>query len=247
MKRTLATERTTDLVIAGRIFTGCWLFAGLGVSILQMLLLAQAWSVSRQALVPACMVSAWVLGSLLGARLRATPRLFGGCLVVCALLILVAPRMISWHVALVSTTFLDGGTLVVVAWLLGTTSTAWLMQPRLWPAASEGATLARGLIGTTTGLFIAWVFPAFADFIALTCLVPLLALDYRPDRRSPLPAVGGVVENWQGRYWTPLRWQMQLDGCSLPRTWWWSYPVERARDSRGYLPLKQGTRMERAS
>jgi hypothetical protein len=30
---------------------------------------------------------------------------------------------------------------------------------------------------------------------------------------------------------------MQLDERSLPRTWWWSYLVERARDSRGYLPL----------
>jgi hypothetical protein len=30
---------------------------------------------------------------------------------------------------------------------------------------------------------------------------------------------------------------MQLDGRSLPRTWWWSYLVERARDSRGYVLL----------
>ena len=237
MKRTLASSRTTDLAIAGRIFTGCWLFAGQGVSILQMLLLAQAWLVSRSALVPACMVSSWVLGSLLGARLRATPRLLGGCLVACALLFLVAPRLISWRVALVTTTLLDEGTLVVVAWLLGTTSTAWLIQPRLWPAASEHATLARGLVGTTAGLFIAWVFPAFAGLMALTCLAPLLVLDCQSKGRSPLPAVGGVAENWLGRYWTPFRWQMQLDGRSLPRTWWWSYLVERTKDSRGYLSL----------
>jgi hypothetical protein len=30
---------------------------------------------------------------------------------------------------------------------------------------------------------------------------------------------------------------MQLDSRSLPRTWWWSYLVERARDSRGYVLL----------
>jgi hypothetical protein len=237
MKRKLATSRTTDLAIAGRIFTGCWLSASLGVSILQMTLLAQAWFISRSALVPACMVSSWVLGSLLGARLRATPRLLGGCLVACVLLFPVAPRLISWRVALVPTTFLDEGALVVVAWLLGTTSTAWLMQPRPWPTASEGAALARGLIGTTTGLFIAWVFPAFAGLMALTCMVPLLALDCRPAGRSPLPAIGGAVENWVSRYWTPLRWQVQLDERSLPHTWWWSYLVERARDSRGFMQL----------
>ena len=30
---------------------------------------------------------------------------------------------------------------------------------------------------------------------------------------------------------------MQLDVRSLPRKWWWSYLVERARDSRGYVQL----------
>ena len=42
MKKRLGTSRSTDLAIAGRIFTGCWLFAALGVSTLQMLLLDQA-------------------------------------------------------------------------------------------------------------------------------------------------------------------------------------------------------------
>ena len=66
--RTHVTEQMIDLVIGRRIFTLCWFCAGLGVSILQMQLLAQSWSVSRQAIVPACMASAWVLGSLLGTR-----------------------------------------------------------------------------------------------------------------------------------------------------------------------------------
>lgn len=53
MKRTHLTQHTIDLVIGRRIFTWCWCCAGLGVSILQMQVLAQAWLVSRQALVPA--------------------------------------------------------------------------------------------------------------------------------------------------------------------------------------------------
>ncbi len=140
MKRTYDSEHTIDLAIGSRIFTGCWLFAGLGVSILQMYVLAQAWLVSRQAIVPACMASAWVLGSLLGMRVRAAPRLLGGCFVACALLFLVSPWLISWHVAHVPTTFLDEGALVIVAWLLGAISMAWLLQQRSWPEAFKHAT-----------------------------------------------------------------------------------------------------------
>jgi len=80
-------EQQIDPVIGRRIFTGCWFCAGLGVSILQMLLLAQAWSLSRQAFLPAGIMSAWVMGSLVGTRLRATARLWGGSLVACALLV----------------------------------------------------------------------------------------------------------------------------------------------------------------
>ncbi len=237
MKRKYNTEHTIDLAIGSRIFTVCWLFAGLGVSILQMYVLAQAWLVSRQAIVPACMASAWVLGSLLGARVRAALRLLGGCFIACALLFLVSPWLISWHIALVPTTFLDEGTLVIIAWLLGAISMAWLLQQRPWPEAFEYATLARGLIGTTLGLFTVWVLHAYAGLIALTCLIPLLTLDCRFAGRSPLPAPGSVVENWVSRYWTPLRRQIQLDGRSMPRTWWWSYLVERTKHSRGYMQL----------
>jgi hypothetical protein len=231
------SERAIDPALGSRFFTGCWLLAGLGVSILQMLLLKQAWLFSRSALVPACIASAWVLGSLLWTRLRATPRLWGSSLVACVLLVLIGPRLISWQVALVSTTFLDEGALFVVAWLLGTLSTAWLLQQRPWPAASERATLARGLIGTTTGLFTVWVFPAKAGLVALICLIPLLALDCRPAGRSPLPAIGSVVENWVSRYWSTERWLVQLDERTLSRAWWWSYLIKRTKDSRGYLPL----------
>ena len=121
--------------------------------------------------------------------------------------------------------------------LLGTISTAWLVQRRPWPEASECAALARGLLGTTAGLFTVWVLPAWAGLIALACLIPLLVLDSRPAGRSSLPAIGSVVENWVGRYWNPERWQIQLEVRSQPRNWWWSYLASRAQDSRGYIPL----------
>ena len=92
-------------------------------------------------------------------------------------------------------------------------------------------------MGTTGGLFTVWVLPAWAGLIALACLIPLLALDGRPAARSPLPAIGSVVESWVGRYWNPDRWQVQLEVRSLPHNWWWSYLAKRAQDSRGYVPL----------
>ena len=235
--RTHVTEQMIDPAIGRRIFTLCWFCAGLGVSILQMQLLAQAWSVSRQALTPACMVSAWVLGSLFGTRLRNMTLRWGGGLLACTLLWFGGTRLVSWRIGIVPTTWLSDGALIISAVLLGAISTAWLVKPRPWPAAGERATLARGLVGTTAGLCIVWVLPAWAGLIALTCLIPLLALNSRPAARSPLPAMGSVVESWVGRYWNPDRWQVQLEVRSLPRTWWWSYLITRTQDSKGYIPL----------
>ncbi len=237
MKRTHLPQRMIDQIIGRRIFTGCWCCAGLGVSILQMLLLAQAWLVSRQAFVPACMASAWVLGSLVGSRLRAVARLWGSCLIAATLLWLLGPHFLSSRIAHVPTARLDGGALLVLAWLLGAVSMAWLFELRPWPAAGERATLTRVLIGITAGLLIVWVLPMWAGLIALVCLLPLLLLDYLPAGRSPLPAAGSVVENWVSRYWALERRLVQLDGGALPRTWWWSFLVERARDSRGFMQL----------
>ena len=235
--RTHVTEQMIDPVIGRRIFTLCWFCAGLGVSILQMQLLAQAWSVSRQALVPACMVSAWVLGSLFGTRLRNMTLRWGGCLLACTLLWCVSTRLVSWRIGIVPTTWLSDGALIASAVLLGAISTMWLMQQRPWPAAGERVALARGLVGTTAGLCVVWMLPTWAGLIALACLIPLLALDGRPAARSPLPAMGSVVENWVGRYWNPDRWQVQLEVRSLPRNWWWSYLATRSQDSKGYVQL----------
>jgi hypothetical protein len=237
MRRTHVSEQIIDLVIGRRIFTLCWFCAGLGVSILQMQLLAQAWSVSRQAIAPACIVSAWVLGSLVGSRRRTTTRVWGSCLLVCTLLWFLGTQLVSWRIGLVATTWLSDGALITSALFLGAISTAWLVQPRPWPEAFEHAALARGLVGTTAGLCIVWLLPAWAGLIALACLIPLLVLDGRPAGRSSLPAIGSVVENWVSRYWKPDRWQVQLEVRSLPRDWWWSYLATRAQDSRGYIPL----------
>jgi len=139
MKRIHITGHTIDMVIGGRIFTGCWFCAGLGVSILQMLLLAQAWSVNRQALVPACMASVWVLGSLAGTRvctrMRITARPWGGCLIAATLLWLLGPRLVSWRMAVLPTAWSNDCALLVSACILGTISTAWLLQPRPWHGA----------------------------------------------------------------------------------------------------------------
>ena len=234
---THVTEQTIDAVIGRRIFTVCWFCAGLGVSMLQMLLLAQAWSVSRQALVPAFIASAWVIGSLVGSRMRTTTRLWGGCLIACILLWFVGPWLVSWRLTRLPTAWVSGCALMVIALLLGAISTAWLFQRRPWPAARERIALARGLLGTTAGLFMVWVLPAWAGLVALACLIPLLALDYQPAGRSPLPTSGSVVESWVGRYWSSDQWQLQLDQHSLSRNWWWSYLARRSQHSRSYLPL----------
>ena len=124
MRRTHVTEQTIDAVIGRRVFTLCWFSAGLGVSILQMLVLAQAWSVSLQAIVPACIASAWVIGSLVGSRRRTTTRLWGGCLIACISLWFGGPRLVMWRLTLVQTAWVSDWALLAIALLLGAISTA---------------------------------------------------------------------------------------------------------------------------
>src|SRR5258708_4550290 len=52
MKHTSSIQHALDLVIGRRLFTTCWLSASLGISIIQMRLLAQAWLVLPHALAP---------------------------------------------------------------------------------------------------------------------------------------------------------------------------------------------------
>jgi hypothetical protein len=66
---------------------------------------------------------------------------------------------------------------------------------------------------------------------------PLLAFDVRFASRAPQPEEPGVVEAWIAKYWRPDLRPLRLNAASLPRNWWWSYLVERARESKGYVLL----------
>ena len=239
MNQRYRVEKAIDQAIGRRILSTCWLLAGLGCSIIQMLLLAQAWSLNQQAFVPACLASAWVLGAVVGMRLRADARLWGSCLVFCALLWLGGSRLVSWQ----STTqvlpmeVVHLSSLIAFALLLGTISTAWLSQRRLWSPAGEQITVARVLIGTTAGLFVVWVLPTWAGLLGLLGVMPLLVFDVRFASRAPQPEETGVVEAWISRYWRPESRQLRLQTATLPRNWWWSYLVERAQESKGYVLL----------
>jgi hypothetical protein len=230
-------EKAIDQVVGRRMLSTCWLLAGLGCSILQMLLLAQAWSLSQQAMVPACLASAWVCGTVLGLRLRADARLLGSCLVLCAFLWLGVSRFISWQISsrLFPVGMVHLGFLVLFALLLGTISSAWLSQRRLWSPAGERVTLVRALVGTTAGLFVVWVLPVWAGLLGLISLLPLLVFDMRYGSRAPQPEEIGVVESWVSRYWQPEQRQLRLSAATLPRNW--SYLVERTQESRGFLLL----------
>ncbi|SRR6266851_707427 len=239
MKHTSSIQHALDLVIGRRLFTTCWLSASLGISVVQMRLLAQSWLVLPHALAPACLMSAWILGSLFGMRVPGAPRVWGSSSLGCILFWLVGPSLVPWHLSLgmVSPALVSMAALATLAVLLGASSTAWLAQQRSWPGVGEHLALARSLVGLTIGLVVAWMLPAVAGLIALTCCLPLLALDSFLSGCAPLPKSGSVAASWIGRYWTADRWQLQLDQRTRPWRWWWSFLRERSQDSQGYLPL----------
>ncbi len=239
MSQRYRVEKAIDQTIGRRMLSTSWLLAGLGSSVFQMLLLAQSWSLSRQAFVPACMASAWVLGAVVGMRVRADARLWGSGVVFCALLWLESTQFISWQrtALLLPTVMWHLCMLVALALLLGMISTAWLSQRRLWSPAGERVTLTRALVGTTAGLFVVWVLPAWSGLLGLICVMPLLAFDYRFASRALQAGEPGVVEAWIGRYWRPDLRPFRLRTASLPWNWWWSYLVGRACESKGYVLL----------
>jgi hypothetical protein len=232
-------EKAIDQAIGRRILSSCWLLAGLGCSLFQMLLLAQAWSLNQQAFVPACLASTWVLGGVVGMRLRADARFLGMCVVLCALFWLDGTRFISWQTTtqLLPMEFVHLSSLIAFALLLGAISTAWLSQRRFWSPAGEQVTLSRALVGTTAGLFLVWVFPSWAGLLGLLGVLPLLVFDFKLANRAPQPEETGVVEAWVSRYWRPESRQLRFLSSALPRNRWWSYLVERAQESKGFLLL----------
>jgi hypothetical protein len=237
MKHTSSIQHALDLVIGRRLFTTCWLSASLGVSVVQMRLLAQSWLVLPHALAPACLMSAWILGSLFGMRVPGAPRVWGSSALGCILLWLVGPSLVPWHLSrgMVSPALVSMAALATLAVFLGASSTAWLAQQRSWPGVGEHLALARSLVGLAIGLVVAWMLPAFAGLIALTCCLPLFALDSFLSGCAPLPRSGSLAASWIGRYWTADRWQ--LDRRALPRNWWWTFLRERSQGSQRYLPL----------
>jgi nitrate/nitrite transporter NarK len=227
--------------VSGRISNGCWFVAACGVAVFQGALLAQAWDQDQSALRTASIAGAWLLGLVVGQHVRyalrratfpALPLLAGVAYLCCAL---------GWWLALTPALAARPAgdplglalVLVVVAFLMGVTSTCWLGQRRPWPAIGEPATVSRGLICLTLGLCIAWTWPAWVGWIGLLLVIPLIALDLYPAARSPLLAHGGLVDALIDRdggdpaTWLPL----QLERRGGSRWWWVSYFVRRR-----YLP-----------
>jgi hypothetical protein len=202
MKHISSIQHVLDVVIGRQIFTTCWLSASLGISIVQMRLLAQAWLVLPHALAPACLMSAWILGSLVGSRLSSAIRAWGSSSLACTLLWLIGPSLVSWHLppGMVPSALGSMMALATLAVFLGANSTAWLSQQRCWPSVGERLALALSLVGLTVGLVVAWMLPAVAGLIALTCCLPLLALDSFLPGCAPLPRSGSVAASWIGRY-----------------------------------------------
>lgn len=230
---------TMDLVVGRRVFAACWLSASLGLSILQMRLLAQAWQESPHALVPTCLMSLWTLGALIGIRLPNASRAWGVATFVGALLWLVGPSLVMWHLPLSSAPPLVLSTvpLALVALFLGASGAAWLTQPRAWPAAGERTTLVRSLVGLTIGLVVAWTLPTWAGLLALAGCLPLLLQDACFPRRAPLPVRGSVAAVWIDRYWRVEQPPLQLEQCALHVSWYWNWLVERSQSSKGYFAL----------
>src|SRR5947207_14710673 len=76
-----------DSAMRGCILNGCWLLAAAGISIAQMRLLAQAWQQDQRATPTACVVSAWLIGALIGGIANNALRRYS------------APPAIAWGVA----------------------------------------------------------------------------------------------------------------------------------------------------
>ena len=231
-------EQKIDVVVGGRLFNISWLITNLGICVLQMLLLAQAWQQSHLATWTACVAGCWLLGSLLTARLGVEPRsprttrLLGFGFSACALLWVrmlaaVAPRFSLLPLNLA--TILIASETLVIALLLGALSGAWLAQQRPWPRLDERVALGRGLCGTVIGLCIVWLLPAYAGAIGLLCLAPLLALDCWPQAQCPLPTPGKLLDAWYDSNGETNRRRMRLNRRDLPRGWWQRYLAQRGR------------------
>ncbi len=227
-----------DTVMRGRILNGCWLLAAAGISIVQMLLLSQAWRQDQHAARTACVASAWVVGTLIAGVVNNALRRRS------------APPAIVWGAAFVGSAVgwrtwalpvghssapslmpdLAARTLPLLgmALLLGLLSSLWLGQQRSWAAVGERAALVRNAICLTFGLVIVWSYPHWSEMVGLACLLPLLLLDLLTAVLDPRPSWGGMTGTLLDQRADPARWSpLRLELRASVTGWWRTYLARR--------------------
>jgi hypothetical protein len=227
-----------DTMIRGRILNGCWLLAAAGISIAQMRLLAQAWQQDQHAAPTACVVSAWLIGALIGGIVNNALRRYS------------APPAIVWGVAFLASALawrtwtpavghssvpqlmpgLAEGILMLMgmALLLGLFSALWLGQQRSWAAVGERAPLFRNAACPTFGLVIVWCYPNGSDLLGLACLLPLLSLDLFTPSFAPRIPWSGMTGTLLAQRADPARWlPLRLERPARMAGWWRTFLVHR--------------------
>jgi hypothetical protein len=234
----IAQPYLPDTAVRGRILNGCWLLAAAGISIAQMRLLAQAWHQDQHAAQTACVVSAWLIGALLGgiannalSRRSAPPAIIWG---VAFLGSALAWRTWVQAIGLSSVPHLIPGlaegalTLMGMALLLGLLSALWLGQQRSWVAVGERAPLFRNAACPTFGLVMVWCYPNESDLVGLVCLLPLLSLDLFTLSFTPRISWSGMTGTLLAGRADPARWlPLRLERPGRMRGWWRTYLVQR--------------------
>jgi len=227
-----------DTAMRGRILNGCWLLAAAGISIAQMRLLAQAWHQDQHAAPTACVVSAWLIGALIGGivnnalrRYPAPPAIVWG---VAFLGSALAWRTWATEVGISSIPQLMPAIaertlpLMGMALLLGLLSALWLGQQRSWAAVGERAPLFRNAACPTFGLVIVWCYPNGSDLVGLACMLPLLSLDLFTPSFAPRNAWSGMTGTLLAQRAYPARWlPLRLERPARTAGWWRTYLVQR--------------------
>jgi len=238
-KQRAAPLPTPSSAVTGIVRNGSWFTAVWGATVFLAVVLAQAWNEAQSATRTACIASAWLLGCLLGVRLRYALRrstfvaapLWACAYLACALAwqLAIAPWLelspLNRPAALWNAALLLGA----VAFLMGVTSTCWLGQGRPWFAAGEHVSLAREMVCLPLGLFVTWALPQWTVLLGFLFLVPLFVLDLAHAVRLAVSAGGGTDD---ARSWAsaggPAAWpHLQLDRRGSSRWWWVAYLARR--------------------
>src|SRR6266487_5140683 len=227
-----------DTLMRGRMLNGCWLLAATGISIVQMLLLSQAWHQDQQAAPTACVASTWLIGALFGAivnsalrRRSAPPAIVWGAAFLGSALgwqICAAAVGRSSAPSLVSDPTARMLPILGMALFLGLLSSLWLGQQRSWAVVGERVALIRNAVCLTFGLVIVWSFPHWSEMLGLACLLPLLLLDLLTSALDPRPSWGGITGTLLEQRADPARWSpLRLERRAGAADWWRTYLVQR--------------------